>query len=80
MLIRGTCLIEVDQTNVLNQYIHRYTKDHKPSWVTWQSVQFESDQDWLENTFFKVTKQGRLDKRVKYCESHPTWPEGMATK
>lgn len=74
-MIEGSMLSADDQKYVLSAYIHRYTKEHKPQWATYSTpVQFESNQEWLENTYFKVTKDGKLDKRVKYCQSCPTWP------
>lgn len=82
MLIKGNTLWIKDKEHVLSAYIHRFTKDHKPMWAretmpngNKYPVQFESDSDWLDNTFFEVTKQGRLDKRFHHCESNPTWPD-----
>ena len=67
-----------DQQTVLHLYTHRYTVDHIPKWVRTAtrpySVQFASDRDWLEHTFFAVSSGGRLHKGVHHCESTPTWP------
>jgi len=78
---RGTELCATDQRHVLRSYVHRFTADHTPQWARKlgpngepSPVQFSSDQDWLENTFFRVRKDGRLDSRARSCESHPTWP------
>ena len=69
------------QRQVLNQFVHRFTGEHKPVWASeeWKEgksypLQFKDDSDWLSNTYFEVTKAGNLDKRTAYCESHPTWP------
>lgn len=71
-----------DQRYVLSAYVHRFTGDHKPAWANaeWKDgkpypMQFASDREWLENTRFAVRRDGRLDRRVKYCHSNPTWPE-----
>jgi hypothetical protein len=77
MMIRGSLLNDNDKRHVLAAYVHRYTGEHKPGWVKGDStpVQFKDDAEWLEETFFEVTKHAKLDARFKYCESHPTWPE-----
>ena len=77
MMIRGSLLNDNDKRHVLGVYVHRYTGEHKPQWVKgdYTPVQFKNDADWLENTFFEVTKYAKLDARFKHCESHPTWPE-----
>lgn len=78
----GSELSASDRAYVLTAYIHRYTKDHKPAWALWPwkdgkpyPVQFASDADWLANTRFGVTPTGKIDTRLKYCESSPTWPD-----
>jgi hypothetical protein len=78
----GIQLCYSDQQHVLATYVHRFTKDHKPAWASqpWKNgqpypVQFASDADWLANTRFAVGVIGRLDQRVHYCESSPTWPD-----
>lgn len=75
--VRGDCLQPIEQSKALSRYIHRFTGDHRPNWVTDETVtpvQFANDRDWLEHTFFWVTKHGRLANNHKYCESRPTWP------
>ena len=74
-LIKGSHLTPRDQKTVLSSYVRRYTKEHKPAWVTTEPVQFSNDRDWLDNTFFNVTKKFNLDRRSHYCESRPTWPD-----
>ncbi len=73
-----------DKRYVLNAYINRFTKDHKPKWAYLTrkngkkyKPQFASDTDWLKNTRFAVRKNGRLDHRCRSCYSTPTWPEGI---
>jgi hypothetical protein len=81
MMKRGTELTREDQRHVLSAFVHRFTGDHKPAWSNkeWKDgkpypVQFASDAEWLANTDFAVRKDGRLDQRVKFCYSNPTWP------
>ena len=84
---RGTELHPDDQKHVLNAYVHRFTKEHKPQWAneprsdgTAYMPLHASDADWLQNTKFAVNKDGRLNHRVKACESTPTWPDGKDEK
>jgi len=79
----GDKLHPEDRAHVLRAYVHRYTREHRPTWAnqprpdgTPYPVHFASDAEWLRNTTFQVTKSGRLDQRVKCCESRPTWPDG----
>ena len=85
MQVLGVHMCEKLQRKALARFVHRYTGTHKPQWAykPWKNeqgktvyypVQFADDQDWLAHTYFEVTKQGELDNRIKYCESHPTWP------
>jgi hypothetical protein len=76
----GTNLCHSDQRHVLAAFVHRFTAEHKPDWASkpWRDglpypVQFASDNDWLANTLFAVRKDGRIDERVRHCESTPTW-------
>ena len=77
----GNLLHPDDQKHVLRRFVHRYTGNHKPDWVNSNRmikrampVQFKDDAEWLANTQFRVRDDGRLDKRVSYCMSNPTWP------
>jgi hypothetical protein len=71
---RGSELSPDVQKECLAQYVHRYTGQHKPQWAGEQyKRQFKDDAEWLDNTFFHVTKAGRLDNRYNRCESTPTW-------
>lgn len=81
MKILGTHLCERLQRECKARFVHRFTKEHKPTWATergWNGrpfpVQFASDADWLAHTYFHVTKKGELSNRHSYCESTPTWP------
>lgn len=78
---KGTDLRPEVQQQALAQFVHRYTGDHRPAWTidkrqdgTDYPLQFANDQDWLAHTLFAVNKDGTLNNREKYCESHPTWP------
>ena len=78
----GTELTQEDQRHVLNSFVHRFTREHKPTWASkpWKDgkpypVQFASDREWLANTRFAVRRNGRLDNRVTECQSSQTWPD-----
>lgn len=80
----GSELTAEDQKACLAKFVHRFTREHVPQWAksprpdgTPYKPHFASDRDWLENTYFRVTKSGRLDRRAKYCHSCPTWPDGQ---
>lgn len=80
----GSELTPEEQEICLTKFVHRFTREHVPQWAksprpdgTAYKPQFASDRDWLENTRFRVTKSGRLDRRAKYCHSSPTWPDGQ---
>jgi desulfoferrodoxin (superoxide reductase-like protein) len=69
------------QAEAKRAFPHRFTGDHRPQWVLAgmpngeaYPLQFTDDRDWLGNTYFEVTKAGKLSARSRYCESHPTWP------
>lgn len=81
-MIIGSEMVSIDQKAALNKFVHRFTKEHVPSWSKkeWKDgktypVQFASDREWLENTKFYVTKDGRLDNKHDSCESSATWPD-----
>ena len=83
MTIQGTDLSPEDQRYVLAAYVHRFTGDNKPAWANElrpsgkpYPLQFTNDQEWLYNTWFAVTKAGRIDRRYSGCTSEPTWPNG----
>lgn len=70
------------QREALRRFVHRFTRDHVPDWArqprpngATYAVQFDSDADWLAHTMFATTNAGKLDNRVKRCESSPTWPD-----
>lgn len=78
----GTLLCDEDRRHVLSAFVHRFTRDHVPKWAlrprpdgTPYKVQFASDLEWLANTYFVITRGGRIDMRHSYCESHQTWPD-----
>lgn len=83
MKIRGSDLSQKLQRECLARFIYRYTDNHTPDWARNVLLngkpylsQFASDSDWLENTFFWITKSGELSLKHRYCESYPTWPHG----
>lgn len=86
---KGIYLTKDDQRYVLQTYVNRHTGDHRPANLRLTTpvaghlnnpIQFLNDRDWLAHAYFTTTKSGRLDKRVKACESYPTWPEGQPIK
>lgn len=84
MEIRGSDLSPAMQAEALRRFPHRYTRTHRPEWARVPRpngepypIQFADDADWLANTFFEVTKQGRLPGRNHFCRSYPTWPDGV---
>lgn len=69
-VVRGTKLAKSQQEEALRAFVHRSTKEHK---FGTGPFCFESDAEWLANTFFNVTKVGVITGGR--CESHPTWPD-----
>jgi len=82
-LINGSKLPDNLKQTVLETFIHRFTRDHKPEWANglresgkpWQ-VRFDSDQDWLENTEFCIADDGFLSRKYPHCHPNSTWPDG----
>lgn len=81
--LKGSELAPDQQREALARFVHRYTGDHTPKWVSnarraegkIYPVQFRDDRDWLANTDFEVTSTGKL-RRNNDCFSRPTWPQG----
>jgi hypothetical protein len=81
----GSELSPAVQRDALAVFVNRYTRTHRPPWTRGADptkfpggvypLQFDSDADWLAHTMFAVRKDGKLDKRVRHCESSPTWPD-----
>ena len=77
----GNTFSRMDQLLILDRFLERYTGDHMPAWAkvpdnggsAWP-LQFASDAEWLANTEFAISMAGRLDRRIKRCWEHPTWP------
>ena len=81
-LLLGTQLDYVAQREALARFVHRFTGNHRPQWAakpmpngSAYPVQFRDDADWLANTRFHVTNDGRLSSRHHSCQSNPTWPD-----
>lgn len=73
----GSELSETDRKHALAAFVHRFTAEHKPFWTLGHDKpHFKDDADWLAHTRFAVTKAGSLNRRAKWCESSPTWPQG----
>lgn len=78
--LRGSDLSAEDQKHVLARFVHRFTREHIPTWTQRPdcakcAVQFASDTEWLANTVFAVTKSGRVHRGDYDCQSSPTWPD-----
>ena len=81
MELKGSQLrIEV-QNEAKNRFTQRFTAEHTPAWAkkpmpngNAYPVQFASDAEWLENTTFVVNTDGTLSRKVRSCDSSPTWP------
>ena len=80
-LINGSKLSDDLKRTVLEKFVHRFTRDHKPEWANglresgkpWR-VRFESDQDWLENTEFCIADDGHLSSVVVFgFKTEVTW-------
>lgn len=80
-LMRGADLSPTVQRAAKLTYVNRLTGDHIPPWAApgpdgkAPRLQFASDRDWLEHTYFAVNRRGLLLRRKMYCESTPTWPD-----
>lgn len=69
-LKKGSLLREDQKKAVKDLFIHRYTGDHTPDWVSPPfdgHPHYESDDEWLANTTFQMTRHGELDRRCHYC-------------
>ena len=75
--LNGNQLRPEDQQAVLNSYPYRMTHESVVRWPEARRVMESggfrlaliSDQEWLECSRFAVRKDGRLDRRVRFCES-----------
>ena len=81
MKIIGSNLSPLLQSQVKSMFVHRFTGEHKPTWVnharpdgSHHPPQLKDDADWLANTTFEITKRGELSAKHRFCESNPTWP------
>ena len=81
----GRDLTEAQQDMVKLRYKFRFTKENVPLWATEPRPdgtrympQFESDQEWLENSHFRVYIHNQhLLSGACNSMSNPTWPDGM---
>ena len=84
--VNGLALSPALQAECKRRYVHRFTREHVPTWARQLEqqgrpcpVQFASDAEWLANTSFPVTARGKLANRPGACRSNPTWPDGRQT-
>jgi len=81
---RGIQLTEAERAIILAQITNRYTGSHMPGWVydfalkhgQLYPVQFLNDMDFLINSFYPVTAEGKLDLANFACRMNPTFPRG----
>lgn len=80
--LAGSHLSPEDRRLAKRMFVHRFTRDHKPTWAFQPRqngepypVQFASDDDWLAHTEFAVDSKGRLKTGYPECLSRPTWPD-----
>jgi hypothetical protein len=83
--INGAQMSKKLQEAAKTRFVHRFTAEHVPAWYNGNAhsaggkmyPHFASDADWLANTEFCLTKDGRrFNEAMKYCRSSPTWPKG----
>ena len=73
--LRGSELHPDDKRHVLASFIHRMTVETCRQWPEFARemrargyrMPDRTDSEWLESTFFRVRKDGRLDRRVRHC-------------
>lgn len=73
MRVRGDLLNAEARRDALQKFNSRWTGDHTPTWArksNYKGPHYATDQDWLADTDFLVTKSGRLDERARFCYSH----------
>lgn len=81
----GSTLAVDVQRDCLARFVHRYTMQHVPSWARqpmpngrYYAPQYRTDAEWLANTEFAVTREGRLAANHRYCQSrNQSWPLGQ---
>lgn len=74
--VYGDTLAPSVQRECLARFTYRHTGEHKPTWAKdppdfpglYKPV-YVTDAHWLRCTEFAVTKDGRLDNRVRRCMS-----------
>jgi hypothetical protein len=79
--LNGNQLRPEEQQAVLNSYIYRMTHESVVRWPEARRVMERggyrlpliSDQEWLKLTCFTVRKDGRLDRRARFCHSRRGW-------
>ena len=75
--LTGDKLTPEDRKHVLDAYIYRMTVESVKRWPNTSETMRDggfnlpqiTDEEWLQNTLFRVTKSGRLDKRARFCYS-----------
>lgn len=75
--ITGEELAPADRAHVLNAYVHRMTTEARQRWPDFAAFMLRNgyrmpardDAEWLAMTRFAVRSDGRLDSRVRRCET-----------
>lgn len=77
MMQRGHLLQPSAQSYVLRAYVHRNTRENPHRHIGGSTLPPISDAQWLRITSFAVLKDGRLDPKAKFCDTHhhevPAW-------
>jgi hypothetical protein len=80
-LVRGSDLSAALQAQCTTHFAERFTREHTPEWATktfrdgrTYPLHFDSDADWLANSYFTITAAGELDTAFG-SRSTPTWPD-----
>lgn len=83
--VLGTQLPFEAQQEVLRDFSNRFTCERVPNWALapapngkYYAPQYRDDKEWLANTWFTVTDDGKLSQSVLVCESKDaSWPKGL---
>jgi hypothetical protein len=81
--VRGNDLSPAAQEEAKRRFVYRWTIENEAQarrahGRRCPTIPLISDAEWLRRTGFAVTKDGRLDNRVRFCHTH-TGPDGEAT-
>ena len=71
-LIKGENLTTEQKKEVKAAFINRFTSEHRPAWANRSDcLSFPThgtDEEWIIDHAFYMTKGGKLDKNHRHCE------------